>query len=61
MQREYNVLLVPGCIGSLVKSFLQVAPSVPCTLLTPIAPHSLSFRYAAAAYYITHYLQAHAV
>ena len=22
----------------------MVAPSVPCTLLTPIAPHSLSFR-----------------
>jgi NAD+ kinase len=22
----------------------MVAPSVPCTLLTPVAPHSLSFR-----------------
>ena len=22
----------------------QVAPSVPCTLITPIAPHTLSFR-----------------
>ena len=29
---------------------LQVAPSVPCTLLTPIAPHSLSFRQALAPY-----------